>query len=110
MNVVKISKKTVDVFKKAHRIPAYPIGVWCNGNTGDSDSLVRGSNPCTPTSSRAFPLGFFYSSPQFLLAASPPLIKKSPVSKRDGAIESKESFHKSNFHQAAVYKSVFLHH
>ena len=45
-------RKTVDAKWKGGRIFALVFGVWCNGNTGDSDSLVRGSNPCTPTKVR----------------------------------------------------------
>lgn len=48
---VKFDKKRVDCSWMRAKIRAIDVslGVWCNGNTGDSDSLVRGSNPCTPT-------------------------------------------------------------
>lgn len=45
-------RKTVDAKGKGGRMSTQVFGVWCNGNTGDSDSLVRGSNPCTPTKVR----------------------------------------------------------
>lgn len=27
----------------------HKIGLWCNGNTADFGSVIRGSNPCRPT-------------------------------------------------------------
>lgn len=31
------------------RIALQIIALWCNGNIGDSDSFVQGSNPCKAT-------------------------------------------------------------
>ena len=30
--------------------PANGDGLWCNGNTTDSGSVIQGSSPCRPTS------------------------------------------------------------
>ena len=34
---------------RTRRIAAQTITSWCNGNTGDSESLIQGSSPCEVT-------------------------------------------------------------
>ena len=36
----------IECHDKTSTISAFYISVWCNGNTSDSDSGVRGSKPC----------------------------------------------------------------
>ena len=55
------------------RRTAHPAGRWCNGNTADSGSVYRGSNPCLPAK-RAF----HHKTLSFRdLSVSPPGSKKA---------------------------------